>query len=487
MSMAFPTLRQFSRQIAGRCIAMVSHIDVASRDLPRSRIQAVILLDSMPRAFGFPHSTPAFNQGAVRPMPLKPQKPNLPEGVYWLTVLAFVLRVIARIHSGVVGFWVNGYTFFFAMAQNIAHGKGIGIDGSPTAFRVPLYPLFLAVLTFGHKVFWPIVIAQSAIGAGTAFCAALLARQTFRGPRAAHAATWAAAAAAVYPYYVIHDTALEETSLFTLLSLVAVMLLLRASENFSPALGACAGLLLGLDVLTRATIAPFALVGPLWLFWQKRTRAGLACALLLLLTVAPWLWRNYLLTGVPTLSTETGMELWNGNNGFLFRHYPEESSDLSKADALNALSVQDQLELDRIENNEELTNRWFMQKAFASMRAHPTQTTIEDLRKVEAAFSWLPSPRRGRIADLAYALSYGPVMSLGLWGMWRRRKCWRGDSLIYLLFASFIAVTAVFWAHTSHRAYLDVYWIVFAAGVLAEIGAGIARRRESKQSTYLSS
>jgi hypothetical protein len=421
-------------------------------------------------------------------MPLKPQKPNLPRAVYWLTVLAFVLRVIARIHSGVADFWVNGYTFFFAMAQNIAQGKGIGIDGSPTAFRVPLYPLLLAAITFGHKVFWPIVIAQSAIGAGTAFCAALLARQMFRGPWAAHAATLAAAVAAVYPYYVIHDTALEETSLFTLLSLVAVMLLLRTAENSSPALGAGTGLLLGLDVLTRATIAPFALLVPLWLLWQKRARAGLAYALLLALTVAPWLWRNYLLTGVPTLTTETGIELWNANNGFLFRHYPEESSDLSKADALNALSVQDQQELDRIENNEELTNRWFMHKALASIRAHPTQTAIDDFRKVGAGFSWLPSPRRGRIADLAHVLSYGPVMLLGLWGMWRRRKCWREDSLIYLLFANFIAVTAVFWAHTSHRAYLDVYWMVFAASIVAEIGAGVAHwRRESKQSKSLSS
>jgi len=35
-----------------------------------------------------------------------------------------------------------------------------------------------------------------------------------------------------------------------------------------------------------------------------------------------------------------------------------------------------------------------------------------------------------------------------------------------LLFLTFTAVTAVFWAHTSHRSYLDVYWIVFAAYVL---------------------
>jgi 4-amino-4-deoxy-L-arabinose transferase-like glycosyltransferase len=409
-------------------------------------------------------------------MPSRFEKQKLPSAVYWLALLAFGLRVAARLHSGIADFWVNGYRFFFAMAQNIAEGKGIGIEGAATAFRVPLYPIFLAGLTLGHKAFWPIAIAQSAIGAGTVFCAALLARQIYGGPRAATAATLAAAMAAVYPYYVIHDTALEETSLFTLLTLAAVLLLRRTAETSRMATGALAGVLLGLDVLTRATIAPFALLAPLWLFWQRRMHAGLACAFLLVLTVAPWLIRNDIVMGVPTLSTETGIELWNGNNGYLFQHYPAESSDLSKAEALHALSAEEQRELDRIEDNEELTNRWFLGKAFAYMRAHPGQTAVDGLRKIAAAFDWLPSPRRGRMANLAYALSYGPVMLLGVWGMWRRRGCWRQDAAIYLLFAAFIAVTAVFWAHTSHRAYLDVYWMVFAAGGLAEAWAALAQR-----------
>jgi hypothetical protein len=45
-----------------------------------------------------------------------------------------------------------------------------------------------------------------------------------------------------------------------------------------------------------------------------------------------------------------------------------------------------------------------------------------------------------------------------------RRGNWREDLISY---AGFIfAVTAVFFGHTSHRAYLDIYWIVFAAGAL---------------------
>ena len=164
-------------------------------------------------------------------MPLRLQKPNLPAAVYWFTLLAFVLRMIARLHTGAADFWVNGYTFFFDMAQSIAAGKGIAIEGIRTASRVPFYPIFLAAVTLGHEAFWPIVIAQSMIGAATAFCAALLARQMFHGPWAAKAATLAAAITAVYPYYVVHDTALQETALFTLLTLMAVILAHRIVQH----------------------------------------------------------------------------------------------------------------------------------------------------------------------------------------------------------------------------------------------------------------
>ncbi len=55
--------------------------------------------------------------------------------------------------------------------------------------------------------------------------------------------------------------------------------------------------------------------------------------------------------------------------------------------------------------------------------------------------------------------------------MWLRRGQWRDDSLIYLLFAQFLLVTAIYFGQTNHRVYLDVYLIVFAAGAIAAISA----------------
>src|ERR1700675_1080966 len=183
------------------------------------------------------------------------------KNLFWIVVFAFALRAAVRLHSGEADFWTNGYGFFFVIAKNIADGTGIALHGVSTIFRVPLYPIALAALTFGHKEFLPIVLFQALIGAGTVWCAALIARDLFGNA----AAMVAAALTAIYPYYVVHDTALQETSLYTFLMALAVLLLVRVRRSGSVLTAAGAGLALGAAVLTRANLAPFALCAPLWL------------------------------------------------------------------------------------------------------------------------------------------------------------------------------------------------------------------------------
>ena len=68
--------------------------------------------------------------------------------IFSIFVVSFVVRIIGRYYLGAEAFWINGYTFFFDLAHNLATGKGIVLaDGSPTAVRVPGYPAFLAAVT----------------------------------------------------------------------------------------------------------------------------------------------------------------------------------------------------------------------------------------------------------------------------------------------------------------------------------------------------
>jgi 4-amino-4-deoxy-L-arabinose transferase-like glycosyltransferase len=328
-------------------------------------------------------------------------------------------------------------------------------------------------VTLGQKVFLPVVLVQSLIGAGTVCCAALLAREMFGNAAAVTAAT----ITALYPYYVVHDTALQETSLYTFLTAVAMLLLLRAHRSGLGITAACAGLTLGAAVLTRASLAPFALFAPLWLAfpgmrnagnWRQGFWSATVCAGALAVTLSPWLVRSYRLTGSPVLSTQVGYLLWAGNNTYTFSHYPYESIDRSVRAAFQGFDAQEQSELEAFGADEAAVDRWFQRRALEYIRQNPWLTFTNGFRKLGATFGWLPSPRRSFWPNLVHLLSYGPIMILGLWGMWACRQYWHEYLIFYLLFVSFAGVTVLFFGHTSHRAYLDIYWIVFAAGMLEQ-------------------
>jgi 4-amino-4-deoxy-L-arabinose transferase-like glycosyltransferase len=399
---------------------------------------------------------------------------NFTKSLIGVVAFAFAIRFAVRCYSGADDFWKNGYGFFFELAQNIAAGNGVAFDGgSLTTFRVPLYAIFLAALTFGYKLFLPVVIVQSLVGAGTVLCAALLAQEMF----GMAAALIAAVLTAIYPYYVLHDTALQETSLFTFLTILALLLLVQGRQTGSWAKAMWAGLALGAMVLTRANLAPFAMVAPLWLALPERCgtmrlrliRNSLSCAAIMALTISPWLLRSYWLTGSASLTTQSGYFLWLGNNPLTFGHYPSESIDKSEEEAVKSLSTEEKAEIKGLGENEAIIDQWYRNKAIAYMSERPWQTFFNGLRKIEAAFAWLPSPRKGFWGNFAHLVSYGPVMILGLWGMWSTRWSWRLQLPIICLFVSFAGVTAVFFGHTNYRSYLDVYWIVFAAGMLAHL------------------
>src|SRR5258708_37616038 len=80
-----------------------------------------------------------------------------------ILIAAFVLRVAGRVYRGNDDFWANGYSFFYDLATNLAHGS-FQIGGM-RAMRTPLYPGFLAATTvFGKYYLW-IVVPQALMGA----------------------------------------------------------------------------------------------------------------------------------------------------------------------------------------------------------------------------------------------------------------------------------------------------------------------------------
>jgi 4-amino-4-deoxy-L-arabinose transferase-like glycosyltransferase len=313
------------------------------------------------------------------------------------------------------------------------------------------------------------------MGTGTALCAFLIGRRIF----SVAAGIIACGITTFYPYYVMHDTALQETGMLMFFTALSVWFLLRASESNRTKDWVFVGLALGVMALVRHTAAPIIAVALVWTaVWGaqgnalERLRKSAIVLLAAVITVAPWFGYTYRITGQAVLSSEFGMSLWVGNNSETFSHYPAGSIDGSIERALQKLTVADLVDIDRLAGNEMAINHWFADRALEFIRANPLLVVQSAVRKLGAAFSWRLNPPHGDYASMAqavYAIGYVPVAVLGIIGMgfaWRRRE----TILIGMLFLAFMGVTAIFWAHTGHRTHLDVYWIVFAASVVQIVG-----------------
>jgi len=388
-----------------------------------------------------------------------------------ILAFAFIVRIAVRAASGAEFFWKNSYIFYYNLAHSMAIGAGYSAyGGRPTAFRVPFYSIFIAAVTQGRQDFWALLIAQALVSTGTVACAAALAWRFF-GPKVALAA---AVLTAIYPYYVWHDTALQETGLLTFLTALATVLLFATQQSRSLAVAAATGLVLGLAILTRSIVLPFAVFAFVWLIVPdrighalgKRIATAVVCLAVIGAAVSPWLVRNHGLTGRWTLSTEFGAAVFYGNNPHTFDFYPRQTIDLSAAAARRALTTDDRLALRALRGDDAATGDWFQRRGVAYILEHPGRFVMGAVRKNLAAFGVLPSPRHGWKADLVQGGSYGAMLLLGLIGVWRTRARWREFLPIYANFVLFAGITGVLWGHSSHRAFLDVYLIVFAANVL---------------------
>lgn len=265
---------------------------------------------------------------------------------------------------------------------------------------------------------------------------------------------------------------------------LSVYLLLRARSSQSFKCWAAAGGSLGLTVLTRIPMLPFAITAVVWVAafgtgptWQKTQRAILVL-LVPLIMIGSWMGRNYTILGRPVLTSETGLAFWKAHNPYTFSLYPRESIDRSSELAYQALTPLEERERNALSGNELARSDWFIEKGVAFVRQNPDLAMIGAFHKVVAGFSWILNPRRGPYVQLAYVLSYAPVSILGVFGMFLAREAWRIHCLIYLEFFGFMVITAVFWAHTSHRSYLDVNLIVFASVTIEWILALRTRRAD---------
>jgi 4-amino-4-deoxy-L-arabinose transferase-like glycosyltransferase len=387
----------------------------------------------------------------------------------WLLCLLLIVSFAAKTAFRVLinhdsDYWHSGYSFYFQMADNYLRTGSfyIGDSDSPLhgfyAVRPPLYPLLIAtVCNLTDYSATAFVFVEALISTITV---ALIYGVTLRlAPPPA--AFLAAGLYAFYPYSFCHDTQLQDTVLNNTVSLAAVACIVCALDRQKGYLFFVAGLLAGAAILTRPpqSVAALFLLGLiLWLLrheWKRAFRFAGAFGLGTLLLVGPWLIRNKLVVDHFTLTSETGNCLACGNNPYTFEYYPYRGSiDESWATFHENMPEDKRRGLARVEDDEFAADAWYRREALDYIQEHPWETIGHGFYKIAVNFLGILSPSQGTVKNTVYTMSYWILTLLALVGLPYVRRTSFFKVFVVLVLAH-MAVSFVFWAHTSHRSWLD--------------------------------
>jgi len=221
---------------------------------------------------------------------------------------------------------------YLALAQSVSAGRGFTYHaghetGTAQQFgRAPAYPLFLAAIGAGARVYDAVParvkIAQSIVGAVGVWVIGLLARRA-AGPAAGVAA---AAIASIYPPLVWICAYVLSEALYSTMALVTVLLLDLALDRAERSaarswmqrgglLAVAAGVCAGAAILVRPAMLFFLPLAALWLVARRRVALAAALVGAALLIVAPWTIRNLrVYDRFVLVASEGGVTFWTGNH-----------------------------------------------------------------------------------------------------------------------------------------------------------------------------
>jgi 4-amino-4-deoxy-L-arabinose transferase-like glycosyltransferase len=409
--------------------------------------------------------------------------------LFVLLVVSFAGKVALRLlFFRDAHYWQSGYSFYFRMAETYLQTGTLCLgdpntSGAYYAFRPPLYPLLIAVVCrITNKSSDAFVVCEALISTLTV---ALVYGITLRVARP-HAALLSAFSYAFYPYSFVHDTQLQENVLYNALSLAAFALFVIALDGKKRRAFFLAGIASGAAVLTRTShLAAVAFFGGTLLL-VMRHQPGQACRFLLafalgvLLLLGPWMVRNKWVAGHFNVTSETGFALARAHNDYTFQYYPYRASiDDSWGAFHKNLDAEKRLELDAIRNDEFACGNWYSRQAQQYILGHPLETIGHGFYKVAVNFLGILSPLQEPYKNWVYSISYWLLTLPAVYGLWRVRETSFFKVFLAMILAQ-VAISFVFWAHTSHRSALDPLFAV-AAG----IGLAALVSSQSRMSSFV--
>ncbi|MBI4347192.1 MAG: hypothetical protein HY553_10080 [Elusimicrobia bacterium] len=236
-----------------------------------------------------------------------------------LALLAVVARLAAQIGFG---FYEHPESWEQdIVARNVAAGQGFQLGYAGTTFHALVAPAFPLLLAVAYVLLGTTAVAggaaQLAIGATLTLTVALVA---LRAGLPRITAVLAGTLVALHPGLLVYSAKLHPLAFDALLAALLVFVLVALETDLGLRRIASLGALMGVIALERITLLPPAALALAAAAsasagrWRGAARAAALAGGIAALIVTPWVVRNAVTIGSPTIVTTGGLALWLGNN-----------------------------------------------------------------------------------------------------------------------------------------------------------------------------
>jgi 4-amino-4-deoxy-L-arabinose transferase-like glycosyltransferase len=280
-----------------------------------------------------------------------------------------------------------------------------------------------------------------------------------------------------HPGLIIYSTTkLHELSLVAFLFSLLTWIILKFEKDITYKRSFTVGFLIGICILTRATIVAFIPLFLLWLFLYRkyifRTKRDFWLKSFFIIFIAgivilPWVIRNYSIHRQFIFMQTPAADLWVGNNiNASGTNYLEDGRPVFESmpkDFINKIFASDELTQDRI----------FKEAVYRFIKEHPDKFILLFFKKLY--YFWWFSPQAGikyqRIYLLIYKLFYSAILFFSICGIISvlikaERKVIRETSFILLLFLAISIMQSLFYVEGRHRWAIEPLLLIFTANGL---------------------
>lgn len=331
----------------------------------------------------------------------------------------------------------------------LSQGKGyVNASGEPTAYRPPIYPLFLCSIyyTVGYNLLL-VRLIQAFMGAGICVFVYLIAKRIFDEK----VAILSAISCCIYPPLVVDVSQIMSETLFTFFLILGIWLTITREGSGNLFL---TGLIFSLALLTRPFLIFFLPLLCFWMILRHKYDSPKKIVILIagiLIILMPWTIRNYYkLHAFVPFANVGGLTLYNSYI------VPEKGFGYNSLESLDD-------EYFEIEN-ETLRNKYLIRETIKYIKNNPKK--IVQLIAIKCLLFVYPFD--GYWYQISFGSKYnifwGLILCFSILGiMANLGNSDNNKKLILFLFLSFIIGIIVFYGSPRFRLPIDPFLICFAA------------------------